>query len=263
MLRWYVAAGLFRVFLQLARRSGLPGTTLSSLWTKQRLLARGPDFMQAAIAEHVFDEAYYQANYKNYDAQTPASKLEFYRSLLLKWVPPHSPVFELGVAMGHFLKSITGQYELIGSDINEYGIREARKRVPDATLFVGSHETIPDDGQVQAVVSWDVLEHLPDIDAGLTEIYEKLPAGGVLIGVVPIYDGLLGWLVRCLDKDPTHVTKVGRQDWVELLESAGFEVVEFGGILRKLVGQKYVHITSPQMILRHCCSAVYFVARKN
>lgn len=208
------------------------------------------------------DQRYYSENYANYEAQTPQNKLNFYVDLVEKWVPKSAKIFELGVAMGHFFSVITQKYEGAGCDINSYGVDLTRKKCPKSNILLGSYEQIKPDLNIGAVVSWDVLEHLPDIDAGLAHIYQNLPAGGRLIAVVPIYDGALGWLVRRLDNDPTHVTKIGRGDWQRKLTQNGFKIKEFGGILRKLVGQKYIHLTQPQALLRHACSAIYFVAEK-
>jgi len=135
--------------------------------------------------------------------------------------------------------------------------------VPAARLEIGSYERIPSTDPPDAVVAWDVLEHLPDLEAGLAAIHRALPRGGVLVAVVPVYDGPLGWLVRRLDHDPTHVSKLGRDDWLTRLSALRYEVVEHGGILRKLVaGRHYVHLVRPQAILRAIGSALYFVARK-
>jgi SAM-dependent methyltransferase len=55
------------------------------------------------------------------------------------------------------------------------------------------------------VVSWDVLEHIEPLDDALKTIYDRLADNGILIGVVPVYDGPLGWLVHRMDRDPTHL----------------------------------------------------------
>jgi SAM-dependent methyltransferase len=208
--------------------------------------------------------AYYRDNYGDYERQASPSKLDFYLRLIRKWVPSGARLFELGVGQGNFLQRAAAQgFRVEGVDVNTYGVEETRRRVPTARLEVGSFERIPADDPPQTVVAWDVLEHLPDLGQGLASIYAALPRGGFLIAVVPVYDGPLGWLVRRLDRDPTHVSKIGRHDWLAHLRRTGFDVLEHGGILRKLVmGRFYVHLTSPQLALRDIGSALYFVARK-
>jgi SAM-dependent methyltransferase len=208
-------------------------------------------------------EAYYRDNYGDYERQSSPAKLEFYMRLVGRWVPAGARVFELGVGQGTFLARAEGTYRVEGVDVNEFGVRQTRGRVPSAGVELGSFERIPSQDPPDAVVAWDVLEHLPDLEAGLRAIHAALPPGGALVAVVPVYDGPLGWLVRRLDHDPTHVSKLGRGDWLTRLSAIGFDVVEHGGILRKLVaGRVYVHIVRPQALLRAAGSALYFVARK-
>ena len=206
-------------------------------------------------------EAYYTENYPDYAAQNPGHKLRFYRRLLRRHVPPGAKLFELGVGLGLFLEIVRAEYDCSGCDINGHGVEQTRRRTALASLRVGSTEALAGESP-DVVVSWDVLEHLPDLDAALREIHAGLPPGGFLIGVVPVYDGPLGWLVTLLDKDPTHVTKESRRFWLRKLNEAGFEVREWGGILRRLVRSRYLHFTRPQPLLRRIGSALYFAARK-
>ncbi|MGZ3689638.1 MAG: class I SAM-dependent methyltransferase [Bdellovibrionota bacterium] len=220
-----------------------------------------------STTETVAGRDYYDTNYPNYQRQNPAHKLNFLLGLVKKSVPEGSLIFELGVGLGAFLERASQTYRCEGSDINAYGLSITRRSVPGAVLHTGSYEVIPEPTSgleaPLAVVAWDVLEHLPDLESALRVIQSRLHAGGFLIAVVPVYDGPLGWLVRRFDKDPTHVSKLSRQQWLTHLRSAGFEVVEFGGLLRKLIGGRYyVHWTRPQFLLRSVGSAIYFTAKK-
>lgn len=207
-------------------------------------------------------ESYYIENYPDYAAQTPAHKLAFYRRLLRRHVRPGARLFELGVGLGLFLEAVRDEYECAGCDINPFGVEQTRRRTAIDHLHVGPVDTLSREPAPDVVVAWDVLEHLPDLDGALRVIHRNLVPGGHLIGVVPVYDGPLGWLVTLLDKDPTHVTKEARRFWLRQLIEAGFEIREWGGLLRRLVGSRYVHLTAPQPLLRPVGSAVYFVARK-
>jgi SAM-dependent methyltransferase len=166
------------------------------------------------------------------------------------------------VGLGLFLETIGSEYDCAGCDVNTFGVEQTRGRTGLERLHVGSTETLSLEPAPDVVVAWDVLEHLPDLDGALRTIHTHLAAGGHLIGVVPVYDGPLGWLVHWLDKDPTHVTKQSRRFWLRKLAGSGFAVREWGGILRRLVGSHYVHLTRPQPLLRRLGSAVYFVAQR-
>lgn len=207
---------------------------------------------------------YYESQYGDYERQNPDGKLAFYVDLVREHVPRGARVFELGVGLGRFLERASREFECAGVDTNPHGVARTSERVGgNVKVEVGSCEAIPRAPAFDAVVAWDVLEHLPELDAALALVHERLPAGGHLIAVVPVYDGPLGFLVRALDRDPTHLSKLGRGEWLARLRAQGFEVVKFGGILRKLfAGRYYVHLTRPQWLLRGVGSALYFVARK-
>lgn len=206
--------------------------------------------------------AYYRENYPDYAAQNPPHKLAFYRELLRRHVQPGARLFELGVGLGLFLETVRSEYNCAGCDVNTFGVEQTRRLTGLESLYVGSVETLAQEPAPDVVVAWDVLEHLPDLDGALRTIHAHLAAGGFLIGVVPVYDGPLGWLVHLLDKDPTHVTKQSRRFWLRKLAETGFEVREWGGILRRLIGSQYVHFTQPQILLRRIGSAIYFVAEQ-
>lgn len=206
---------------------------------------------------------YYEKNYPDYVRQNSPGKIAFYMDLVRRWVPRGGRLFELGVGLGVFLEAAVRDFEVWGCDINEFGVKETGRRVPGARLSVGSHECLDRVPAPAGVVAWDVLEHVPDLRAALVSIHRHLQPGGVLIAVVPVYDGPLGWLVTALDKDTTHVSKWGRGQWLETLRACGFEVVEWGGIIRRLLGGRwYMHLTRPQGVLRPIGSALYYVARK-
>ena len=213
--------------------------------------------------QEVVGKSYYDENYGDYESQNSPGKLRFYLTLMKNWVSKGSAVFELGTGLGNFLALAAQYYECSGCDVNTYGVACTQKKAPNANLYEGSYETIPQDGSQQAVIAWDVLEHLPDLDDGLKTIHNRLTPKGYLLGVVPVYDGPLGWLVHLLDRDPTHVTKWSRQAWLDKLSNNHFEVIEHGGILRKLfLGRWYAHFVRPQSLLRWSGVALYFVARK-
>ncbi|MCZ6625369.1 MAG: methyltransferase domain-containing protein [Deltaproteobacteria bacterium] len=207
-------------------------------------------------------DSYYTDNYSDYEKQNPAHKIQFYMDLVERWVVKGERIFELGVGLGVFLERATEKFDCQGCDINHYGVETCHNKLPQVPLFEGSYECIPANPPPKAVVCWDILEHLPDLNTALISIFSKLPKGGCLIGVVPVYDGPLGWLVHLLDKDPTHVTKISRKEWLGRLRQHGFDVLEYGGIIRKLIGSHYFHFVRPQIILKSCGTALYFAACK-
>ncbi len=206
---------------------------------------------------------YFDACYPDYDAQNKPAKISFYLNLVRRYVREGEDIFELGVGLGKFIRAAQGCYKVSGCDPNGYAVAETSRMTPAARIFTGSFETIQCVSAPAAVVSWDVLEHVPELNRALQAIRSRLAPGGILIAVVPVYDGPLGWLVGLLDRDPTHVWKRSRRWWYNMIKESGFELIEHGGILRKMLfGKCYLHWTRPRWIWRWAGSAVYFAARK-
>jgi SAM-dependent methyltransferase len=197
-----------------------------------------------------FDERYFREVYRAYELQNPPHKLRFYRRLVdrTRAGPAVSRVLDVGCAFGAFL------------DTSRYAVGLASQRLPEVGFAVASALEIPFARPFDTIVAFDVLEHVPALDAVRAELRSKLAAGGHLVFVVPVYDGLTGPLIRLLDRDPTHLHKRSRRFWLEWA-SAGFEVVDWWGIYRYLLpGGCYLHW--PTRRLRHFTPAVAVVARR-
>lgn len=89
-------------------------------------------------------------------------------------------LLELGCGTGnlaHFLHT-TG-VAVIGSDIAQTAIDHARKRYPDMEFRAHCAEELPyEDGSFDIVMSFDVLEHLSNVDRHLQEARRVLKPGG-------------------------------------------------------------------------------------
>src|SRR5262249_3361336 len=108
--------------------------------------------------------------------------------------------------------------------------------------------------------SFDVIEHIPDLDSTRRSIYSLLKPGGIFVFVVPVYDGPLGWVVHALDKDPTHIHKTRRTFWLDWA-AASFEVLEWQGAFRYMTPFG-VYLHYPSRILRRGSPAIAVVARR-
>jgi SAM-dependent methyltransferase len=206
-------------------------------------------------------ERYYRDYYRDYNRQNPARKLDFYLGLVRRWAPRAARVHEIGTGLGMFLERAATEFRCTGSEVNDYGLATTKTRVA-ADVHSGSYDQIPRSPAPDVIVAWDVLEHIPDLDDALDCIRERLAPAGVLIAIVPVYDGPLGAIVRRLDRDPTHVSKWSRARWRSTLAQHHFDIVETGGVVRYLVaGRWYLHVTTPAALWRHIGSAFWFVAR--
>ena len=209
-----------------------------------------------------FERDYFERNYRNYARQNPPRKLNFYRGLVEAAVAgrPQPAVLELGCAFGRFLATLNPAWQRFGLDVSQYALDEARRQVPGATLQVASGSEIPFERRFDAIMAFDVIEHIPDLAGVARTVDEHLTTGGAWIFVVPVYDGPTGPLVRLLDGDPTHVHKRSRAFWLDWAAER-FDVVDWWGLFRYLLpGGPYVHATTQRW--RRATPAIAVVARR-
>jgi len=89
------------------------------------------------------------------------------------------------------------------------------------------------------------MEHTDNLAGSLKKIKSWLKPGGLLIVVVPVYDGVFGTIGGWLDKDVTHVQKLSRWNWLKLFEN-NFKVLQKQGVIRySLTGRIYLHFMFP------------------
>ena len=209
-----------------------------------------------------FDAQYYKDNYRNYAAQNPPSKMAFYRSLVERHVQGKNAarILDLGCAFGVFLKSLGDEWQRFGVDVSEFAIGRASKAVLQGRFAVASCTAVPFRARFDAVVAFDVIEHVEDFDRVAPSVQALLADDGIFVFVVPVYDGPFGPLVHLLDHDPTHVQKKARKFWLSWTRRH-FELVEWTGVFRYLLpGGPYLHW--PTQMLRRVAPAIAVVARK-
>lgn len=207
--------------------------------------------------------SYYEENYPNYEAQNPPAKLDFYAATVNRLKDPSCPkrLHDLGCAFGKFLQSLDPSWEIFGSDANPYAIEQAKRRVPRGHFAHAPAAADPVFAEKFGVVTaFDVLEHVPDLEAAAKGIEAQLLPKGLLVFVVPVYDGATGPVVRLLDKDPTHVHKEPRAFWTEWA-ARHFEVLHWEGVLRYLLpGGVYLHV--PSKLMRRHMPAILVACRR-
>lgn len=215
------------------------------------------------VASPRYDEAYFAANYRNYARQNPPRKLRFYRHLVEAALAPGAPrsIHDLGCGMGLFLAKLGDSWRRFGSDVSEFALEKARAACPDATFAQGSAADASPFGEWFGVVTaFDVIEHVPNLDAVAQCVTNQLHEHGAFVFVVPTYDGLSGPVIRRLDRDPTHVHKWPRDRWLAWA-SEHFEVIDWLGIIRWLTPLGYYVHTVTRRLRRHT-PAILVTCRK-
>ncbi len=140
---------------------------------------------------------------------------------------PAGPVIaDLGCSTGYLLEDLQEAYTgatLVGVDLVGSGLRKAHVNVPEARLVQADLCDLPfGSGSVDAVVSANVLEHVPDDRSALAEIYRILSPGAPAVLVVPAGPQIYDYYDRFLG----HERRYSRGELALKARKAGLEVIE-------------------------------------
>jgi SAM-dependent methyltransferase len=138
-------------------------------------------------------------------------------------------LLEIGCANGLFLHTMrkTGRWRVQGVDVSEPAVRYARERL-ELDVFQGELQAAHfPSGAFDAVVMWDVLEHLHDPIATLCEAHRLLGPGGMLFLRVPLLDSwdrsIFGSYWAGWDA-PRHLAVFSIDTLKRILTRAGFDL---------------------------------------
>jgi SAM-dependent methyltransferase len=160
----------------------------------------------------------------------------------LHCLPQAGTALEIGCGAGRFLRGITRArpaLRMVGTDVSRAALQEAHGLAPGLDLrpvdpAQGAFRLPAEDGEFDAVLALDVLEHLEDPAAMLAEAARVLKPGGVIHLHVPC-EGDVTCLWRWIpgQRGPRalkrrlggHIQHFRRGEVLELIRGAGFQVV--------------------------------------
>ncbi len=139
---------------------------------------------------------------------------------------PHGPVLaDLGCSSGYLLEDLNARYPdatLIGVDLIASGLRRAHTRTPQARLVQADACALPlRDGSVDAALSANLLEHVPDDSGVLAELRRALRPGARAVVVVPHGPSLYDYYDRLLG----HERRYARGELAKKARAVGLEVL--------------------------------------
>lgn len=131
---------------------------------------------------------------------------------------------ELGCGTGFVLSAIEQRFpalELVGSEPLEEGLDLARQRVTRSRLLQLDARDLPERDAFDVAGAYDVIEHIPEDEAVLGQVFRALVPGGLVVLTVPQHPFLWG----PGDEYAHHMRRYTRRELIEKLARAGFEPV--------------------------------------
>jgi 2-polyprenyl-3-methyl-5-hydroxy-6-metoxy-1,4-benzoquinol methylase len=188
---------------------------------------------------------FYEQYWRQPEADPESGQLVGERKALLKvalnHLPPRAKVLDIGCGSGLFTAFLEDMgFDVVGVDISETAVRYARQRYAGVRFETASVEQGLSFKNDEFDIVWcsEVLEHLFDVGAALTEISRVLRPGGKFVLTTP-YHGLVKNLIVCVlaferhyDPCGPHIRFFTRRSLKLCLEKAGFTVERWGGVGR-------------------------------
>jgi SAM-dependent methyltransferase len=151
------------------------------------------------------------------------------------------PVLDLGCGDGFFAQMVFGHLNA-GIDLNEGEVERAKKRGTYDQALVASATKMPfKSGSFNTVISNCVIEHIPDSDGVLSEVYRVLKPGGRFLTTVPSeywdndsfyqkifkavgFNQAAQWYNRVLNKVSAHYHVDDWKTWEGRMKKAGLKL---------------------------------------
>jgi 2-polyprenyl-3-methyl-5-hydroxy-6-metoxy-1,4-benzoquinol methylase len=169
----------------------------------------------------------------------------FWVRRIRKLVPDHSRLLEVGCGLGFLLRRLEKHYEITGYDYSLKAMSEIKNNIK-ASLIVGNAQKLTFDKEsFEAIVCFDVVEHLEQPELFFAEAERTLKSRGYLffstcnpdsfgckIKLKPDKDQKIDYLkdiyISAAYKEVTHINIRKIIDWQEILRQNDFEIISDG-----------------------------------
>lgn len=160
----------------------------------------------------------------------------YYAALVRRYAPhDHGKLLELGCGLGHLLGLLQDDYQCVGIDLIDYSVEQTKINAPKAEAYQMSADDLSrfESGTFSAVVALHLVEHLPNPQQTIQEVYRLLKPGGIWLFATPHPDySLRRFKDRdndAIGKDKTHINVHPPQVWREWCEGTGFTMLKHFG----------------------------------
>ena len=161
---------------------------------------------------------------------------------LRRYFSEFSNFLEIGCGTGFVLSGIAASFpsaRLNGTEIFCTGLSYASRRVPNAEFLQVDARRIPYEDEFDVVGAFDVLEHISEDEAVISQIHQAVRRGGGLVVTVPQHR----WLWSQQDVLACHVRRYSAKELRDKISHAGFRV---------LTVRSFVSLLLPVLWLSRC-----------
>jgi SAM-dependent methyltransferase len=142
---------------------------------------------------------------------------------LREYFPAARSFLEIGCGTGFVLAGIQRAFPtlaLAGAEVFSEGLEYAGERVPGAALFQMDARRMPFEEEFDVIGAFDVLEHVEEDTAVLSEMFRAVRRGGGIILTVPQHP----FLWSRVDEHARHKRRYRRGELMDKVRRAGFEI---------------------------------------
>jgi SAM-dependent methyltransferase len=119
--------------------------------------------------------------------------------LLRRYCPKNAEILDVGAGMGEDLHVILPFGKVTVLDSSKNAVASVKKQFPKVSAYCNLIENVKFNKKFDAILAFDVLEHIKKDFSAVNNILNLLKPGGVLIGSVPAWPNLWSSHDRHLD----------------------------------------------------------------
>ena len=183
------------------------------------------------IRRQQYDRSYFESSLFRGTADSPRNRRRLAEVLRYKRA---GRLLEIGCGTGEFLTLAARYFDVQGIDVAADALAHVPESLRPKVRQADVQRTPLPAAYFDAVVAFNILEHLPTPQPAVDNIQHALAPGGVLVGSVPLNAGPVGKVHTAITNvfDQTHCSTLLPKEWRAVFRRGGFRKVQFFGELQ-------------------------------